>query len=311
MKAICTIITKSHIAYAIALQKSVQRFIKDIRMHVLIVDSFDKNELVSDDKIHFYSVESIKESEIGNKIYKKYYQRNMDHFRWSAKPVFMNYLLNQGIDYLLYLDSDLYFFDNPDFLFEKLNQNSVLLSPHFRTSNPSIDYEDYGRNNTHGLFNGGFVGANKNGIAALEWWADTCEKKCVKDRKHGYYVDQSHLSLIPILYENVEIIKNRGCNVASWNRNTCHRSIVNEKLVLAGKDDLVFVHFTNDTIRGILDGSDPLLLPYLAEYADAMKTSDPSIDILQKFMPNYLDRLVRPSVSNNIRKQIHLIRSKF
>lgn len=311
MKALCTIVTKSHVPYAIALQKSVQRFLKDSQMHVLIVDSFDKNVLVSDDKLRFYSVESVKESEIGQKIYKKYYQRNMDHFRWSAKPVFMKYLLTQGIDHLLYLDSDLFFFDNPDFLFKKLNQNSVLLSPHFRTNDPSIDYEDFGRNNTHGLFNGGFVGANTNGIEALEWWADTCEKKCVKDRKHGYYDDQSHLSLIPMLYENVGIIKNRGCNVASWNRNTCHRSIENGKLVLAGKDELVFVHFTIDTIKGILDGSDPLLFPYLAEYAYAIKASDPSIDILQKFMPNYLNRLVRPSVSKNIRKQIHLIRSKF
>ena len=309
MKAICTIITKNYIHFAVAVHKSIQRFIEDIQMHVLIVEPFDKKDIPSNEGINFYPIESILDSKTGDEIYKKYYQKNMDHFRWSSKPVFMIELLHNDIDELFYLDSDLFFFNNPDFLFEELTNQNILLSPHFRTSDPSVDYQDFGRNNTHGLFNGGFVGANRSGIPALEWWADTCLKACVKDRKRGYYVDQSHLSLIPVLFEKTGIINNRGCNVASWNRNTCTRALKNDEVVLSEKDSLVFIHFTNDTIKGILDGTDPLLIHLLKEYVNTLKTVNSDFDLLKKYSPSFLDKLITPSRSKHIQQQIEWIQA--
>ena len=307
MKGICTIITKSHVHYAVALHKSFKRFDEKIKMHVLIVDTIELKEIPSHDGIEFHSINSVVESEIGRRIHDKYYTKNMDHFRWSSKPVFMMHLLNHGIDNLLYLDSDLFFFSNPQFLFEELANNSMLLSPHFRTSDPSIDYLDYGRNNTHGLFNGGFVGANKDGIPALEWWASTCEKVCVKDRKRGYYVDQSHLNLIPILFEKIGSLKHRGCNVASWNRNTCTRSLANDEVLINEEFEIVFIHFTYDTILGILDGRDPWLTPYLKEYVESLITVKSNFNLLDAFSPSVIDKIIRPSVSKTIEKQIELI----
>ena len=83
MKSICTIITKSHIHYAVALHQSIDRFIAGIRMHVLIVDDFKEDDINIIDGIDFYSVSSILDSKVGQGIYKKYYHKNMDHFRWS------------------------------------------------------------------------------------------------------------------------------------------------------------------------------------------------------------------------------------
>ena len=302
MQAICTIITKSHLHFAKALHQSVKRFIDDIQMHVLIADDNDPNAELSG--IHVYDTSCLTESKIGNKIHSKYYHKNMDHFRWSCKSVFMIYLLNNGVDNILYLDPDLFFFDDPTFLFKKLKSNSVLLSPHFRTNHPAIDYDDYGRNNTHGLFNGGFIGANKDGIPALEWWADVCCEVCEKNRKKGYYVDQSHLNLMPLLFEKIGILKNHGCNVASWNRNTSPRSLEDGEVTLNKKDRLVFIHFTNDTMRGILDGSDLLLKPYLKEYLDTLKSIEGDLSLIAKFKPSFWGHLINPSRSKYIKQQI-------
>ncbi len=276
-QAICTIITKSHLHFVKALHQSIKRFIDGIQMHVLVADGCDQ-KLDSLPNIHFYNISTIKEAAIGKKIYDKYYHESMDRFRWSCKSVFMIYLLNNRVDKLLYLDSDLFFFSDPSFLFEELSRNHILLSPHFRTSDPAIDYHDYGRNNTHGLFNGGFIGSNKDGIPALKWWSEVCGNVCEKRTKKGYYVDQSHLNLMPILFENVGIIKNRGCNVASWNRNTCERSKIGGKLFLSGEYELVFIHFTADTIKGALNGNDPFLKPYLNTYENALKEEKPDFD---------------------------------
>ncbi|MEQ8551276.1 MAG: hypothetical protein RLO17_04390 [Cyclobacteriaceae bacterium] len=248
----------------------------DVSMHILIVDmeTGDRFKEIPSN-VQLYDLSIIRNNPTGEQIYQKYYKTSKDKFRWSSKPVFMMELLTTNIDSLLYLDSDLYFFKDPSFLFDLLDRNNILLSPHFRCNDPSKDYRDYGRNNTHGLYNGGFVGARKNGIPALKWWADACEKVCEKNRKFGYYVDQSHLNLLPILFEEMGIIKHKGCNVANWNRITCPRSVSNGEVILDDKDPLIFIHFTGDTVNGILNGEDPLLLPYLQEYEENIREAEP------------------------------------
>ena len=287
MKAICTIITKSHLHYAQVLHKSILRFMPDIHMHMLIVDTIESERPKTLERASAYTNEIITQSELGKKIYDKYYQKNMDHYRWSIKSVFMANLLEKGVDQLLYLDSDLFFFDDPTFLFEKLNNKGILLSPHFRCSDPSIDYNEYGRNNTHGLFNGGFVGASKNGIPALNWWAKACHSVCEVNKKAGYYVDQSHLNMLPVLFEDISIIRNHGCNVANWNITGSPRSQKNGEVLLDGRDKLVFIHFTSDTIQGILSGEDPLLKPYLDEYEKALMEEMPSMEPFKMKKPWY------------------------
>ncbi len=281
MQAICTIITKSHLHYAIALHASIKQFLPTIQMHILVVDVTSENLMADDPEIHFYDTQFIRNSKLGKKIYEKYYHKNMDHFRWSSKGVFMSSLLKTDISRLLYLDSDLYFFSDPSFLFQQLEYDNILLSPHFRCTDPSLNRDDFGRSNTHGLFNGGFLGAHKKGIQALEWWADTCYKVCTKNIKKGYYQDQSHLNLLPILFENTGIIRNRGCNVANWNRTGSPRSVVNGELMLNGKDRLVFIHFTNDTIKGAYNGEDPLLEPYVNRYKESVKAFAKDVEVKQ------------------------------
>jgi hypothetical protein len=40
-------------------------------------------------------------------------------------------------------------------------------------------------------------------------------------------------------------------------------------------DPVVFIHFTKSTIRGIQDGSDALLIPFLEEYHAALRGINP------------------------------------
>ncbi len=182
----------------------------------------------------------------------------MDAFRWSMKPVLMKYLLEQkNVHKVIYLDCDIYFFGDYDFLFDELSRNNVLLSPHWRSSDPHKDPANFAMLYTEGLYNGGFAGANDAAIPALDWWAMACDYICVVDRARGMFVDQVHLNLLPVYFENIGILKHRGCNVANWNMIECERTLSgnNPEVLITGKYPIVFIHFAGSMIRGIFRGA--------------------------------------------------------
>ena len=127
-----------------------------------------------------------------------------------------------------------------------------------------------------GLYNGGFVGAGKKGIPALEWWAKCCIYNIKKSYRRGLFDDQKYLDLLPVLFENIHVLKHKGCNVAGWNIETSPRSLNEEnKLILDRKWPLVFVHFNYYTIQAIVQKKDLLLETNWEEYLQLLLARNP------------------------------------
>jgi hypothetical protein len=120
----------------------------------------------------------------------------------------------------------------------------------------------------------------------MNWWAEMCFYKCEIDKSNGHYVDQTYLNLMPIYFDRVGILRHRGCNVAVWNQIECKRILQDNKVLINGKWDVVFIHFTNYTIQAILYGSDQLLLPYLEEYLKALRFYGFSVDTMKYAIKN-------------------------
>lgn len=261
----CTIITQEYLPYAKALLVSLREFKADMELIVLVTDSqaIEIADLPSGMKIIFY--DELCSSGIGAEILTKYRQQYHDAFRWSMKPVLVSYLLKQ-YQKVIYTDCDIHFFSSYDFLLHLLNEYDIILSPHFRSSDPVMDTENFFLQYYAGLYNGGFVAASQKGKQAMRWWAEACSFVCKKDSALGQFDDQTHLNLIPIFFDRVNILKHKGCNVANWNQIECKRFLVNNEVVINDGIPIVFIHFTASTIRGILNGSDKLLLPFLAIY---------------------------------------------
>ncbi len=53
----------------------------------------------------------------------------MDFFRWSMKSMLISYLLDKGFDKVLYIDCDMFFFNDYHFLFSDLDTSSVVINP--------------------------------------------------------------------------------------------------------------------------------------------------------------------------------------
>ena len=269
----CTICTHNFIPYVLSLYDSLKQFNPDIHLHVLVSDSVSEDTLsrFQTDKLFFISSKTLCAGGQGKAIHDKYAHQDQDLFRWSMKSVFTRYLLNH-YDKVICVDCDINFFSDYQFLFDLLDNASVLLTPHMRCSDPSIDPNEFQLNFLDGIYNAGFVAASRAGIQAMEYWAKCCLFCCDVNREKGFHGDQRYLDLLPTRFEGVESLRHRGCNVGNWNQVDCKRELVDGEVKINGEFDVVFIHFTKSMFRGIYTGSDALLKPFADKYASRVKT---------------------------------------
>ncbi|MDP4286104.1 MAG: methyltransferase domain-containing protein [Bacteroidota bacterium] len=299
--AFCTIITSDYIHYALALHKSLSDFGKDVKLYILMSDG---KEIVSTKieekypRIFILYSEDLCRSGIGKNIYDKYYDEDISAFRWSMKPVLINYLLDvKDYQKVIYLDADIYFYNDYNFLLDELDIYGVLLTPHWRSRDPNTDLINFRSLYKEGIFNGGFIGVNKKGKNAMDWFARVCEFICINDPSQFMYYDQLHLNMLPVYFDNVGIIKHKGCNVANWNMVECKRSkaMDNQAVLIANEFSIVFIHFSKATITGIIEGSDDLLVPYLEAYYSTLNQYSSEIELMGIDLPG----IENSKISNN------------
>lgn len=269
MDTFCTIITPDYMPYARVLASSLKSQQSTADFHTLVVS--EKMEPDQTGQIKFDTIDDLLVSDTAKGIYRKYAGTNNDRFRWALKPVYITWLLRNGYDKVIFLDPDLYFTGNPAFLFKELDTASVLLTPHWCNPDPMVFEDGLFSIMKNGMFNAGFIGASKNGLAAMDWWASMCHYKTEKLPELGIYDDQKYLDLLPVEFENIRIIRHRGCNLAAWNLDTNKRGIKEGKLLINDEFPPVFIHFAKGTIDNILIGNDILLRPFLDEYYEQLR----------------------------------------
>jgi len=232
--AVCTISTISHIFKAYALADSLQEF--GFRLNILLVDCEDVSNINPPIDVKLYNLEHLG-SEQGKKLISKY-KGNLDKLRWGLKAVFLECLLKEN-NQVIYVDNDIHFFQSPEVYFKELETQSLLLTPHFYPSAADIHQNWLEANFKVGLYNAGFIAVNINGIEALHWWANCCLYNIKKSYWRGLFDDQKYLDLLPILFEKVKLIKQRGANLAGWNY----------KVLQPKNSEVTFIHFAELTMR--------------------------------------------------------------
>ena len=276
----CTISTSSHLFRVIALFNSIRKFKKSAELYCLIVDGTESDSPPIIAGLIWIFPEQIKHEFRIAEIFQKYAPAS-DPLRWALKPSLMMHVQKrEHCQNVFYCDSDLYFVSNFDFLDKYLTENRILLSPHNRISDPEVDAPWFTTNFKDGIFNGGFVGANKNAVSELKWWEKATAFACEINFAEGRYVDQKYLDMMPALFEKIAIVRHPGCNVAYWNRHECVRSKKNGEIRINENWPIVFIHFTNDLMQAIDKGDDPLLADYLHEYRVQIHLANKSLSLI-------------------------------
>jgi hypothetical protein len=275
---VCTVITKDYLHKALALLFSMTPF-HPVRMHCLLaeknhaVEELRRPISVEGGELICYGLDDIYDERAQARL-----SQDKDRMQWTSKARFMGHLLeSEGIRSLLYLDNDLCFFGDFEFLFQELKEHSLLLTPHWRPLDPDTNEEQFFCNFRDGIYNAGFLGAASKGLDALNWWHKACLHRCEFDYPKGYYVDQRYLDAFPVYFEDVKIIKHLGCNIAQWNADYLRREASGANILINGRWPLIFIHFSDVTIHNIEHGNDTVLKPQLFGYRELLRKAGQSL----------------------------------
>lgn len=151
-------------------------------------------------------------------------------------------------DKVLYLDPDICVYGSLAPLEQMLDEHDVLLTPHLLDpeSTPAAIIDNEVCTLKHGVYNLGFYAATTRGQgrAFIDWWADRLLTHCIADIPGGLFTDQRWCDLAPGFFDRLEIVRDRGYNVATW--NVAHRRITRtpDGVWMAGDVPLRFYHFT-------------------------------------------------------------------
>lgn len=287
MRTCCTIITSNYLPYAVTLFHSLRQLVDKGSLYVLITDDgeYDRSILPEED-LHLLHIGDLLNFGPTDILLNKY-QNRPDALRWSMKPVLIQYLLEQGYEKVIFTDCDIYFVNNGNFLFDELEDAAILLTPHWTTPDPQERESDFLAFFNFGAYNAGFIGATRKGIPALKWWADACKYRVEVNHAQGLHVDQKYLDALPVFFEEVKILRHKGCNISFWNQQVCRREIVNGKLMINGIYPVVFIHFNKNYIPELLAGNDRELFPYFEQFRTTFERTGYKLDQFISGLPAY------------------------
>ena len=256
--AICTIITKSYLAYARTLSESIKKYHPEIKIYVLLADVVDVNCFQPEAE----SFEWIYLSDLTDqaKIKQMSFYYTPFEFCCSLRGLLHEYIYTKtDIERWIFLDSDIMVVNSLEVIFEQLKTNDILLTPHARTP---LQEEKY--INPHevsflvcGCYNGGFLGLKRteNTYAFIKWLKKRLANFCFNDRHEAnpraLYVDQLWLNLVPIYFDKVGLFEHSGANLGYWNLFENNLKIGANGEIMANKQRLLFVHFSGWDINNL------------------------------------------------------------
>jgi len=246
MMLVYTSITKSYLPKARVLAKSLKRFHPDWLFVLLYSDDLPVGfELEQEpfDEILFIE-------QLGIPNWKSWaFGHSIVELCTAVKGPAAELLAKRPeVNKIIYIDPDIKIFNSLESIESLLDQYDVLLTPHLLDPEQELmailDNEICAMK--HGVFNLGFVAVKTSGqgLDFIHWWAERLRLFCHSDIPNGIFTDQRWCDLAPGFFSKLYIVRDRGCNVATW--NIFHRRISkNENDVLfAGDVPLRFYHFT-------------------------------------------------------------------
>jgi hypothetical protein len=146
--------------------------------------------------------------------------------------------MNNHQDDVVYLDADLFFFNDPMPLIEESKSGDIAAIRH-RFPRRTRYYE------SNGIFNVQWVyfANSEIGRAASAKWASQCISCCKYSPAEGLYGDQKYLDEWPRMYDRFVDVGLLGAGVAPWNVQLTKPKKLDSTWKVADGTDLIFFHF--------------------------------------------------------------------
>jgi hypothetical protein len=241
----CSTITKSRLYQFLALLVSLDKVRKGkFRFFVLCVDDETYNVLK---KMNWNNVTIIHEKELSESVRSLKQERKIHEYCWTLKPVLLETVFNQNpkVMRVTFMDSDLYFWEDPEIIFKEQENASVLLS---REEKYRPEWkQSFVRKikNITGEYNSGFISFKRDevGMSCVQWWKEKTAEACRIDPVKGIFGDQKYLDDMSKLFTNVCDITTAGVNIGPWNYLK-YTFTQKDDLIWINQNKLIFYHFS-------------------------------------------------------------------
>ncbi|HEY9217453.1 MAG TPA: hypothetical protein VIO94_05340 [Phenylobacterium sp.] len=167
----------------------------------------------------------------------------------AVKGPFLESACRRGdADAVVYLDPDIAVFAPLDPIEAALERADILVTPHLHEPNEGFEAlldNDISALRT-GVFNLGFLAVRTHGEGAkfAQWWSRMLRDWCYDDIPAGLFTDQRWCDHIPSFFDNYQVLRDPGYNVASWNVSRRKVDIGHDGEITVNGSPLRFWHFT-------------------------------------------------------------------
>ena len=213
MNCAFTICAKNYLAQALTLRESFLKHNPSLNFFIFLADKIDGVEDVD-------GVVALDKSWIPDWV-NMAFKYDVIEFNTSIKPFCFGKLFKDGYEKVIYLDPDIYVTRPLDFIYECLNDKSIVLTPHYcdieEHFDGAVSEETF---NKVGIYNLGFCALknDKVGQEIAKWWQNRLQYKCYSQSSEGLFVDQKWMDYIPGFFPDATCVSSHhGMNVAIWN----------------------------------------------------------------------------------------------
>ncbi len=260
MNTYCSIVHTKELAKVEVLISSLRKYHPDAHFSILVTGLKKKYKTKSVFHLNNCSYYFYDESYLpyaAAETYKKY--KFSDKFRLAMVPVFLQMLVEIGLEKVIYFDKDTLIASPMEQVLSQLENNYTLLNVNGWPSDPNKDPIGFQRIFLDGFYNARFLCVTNGSAKALEWWSKMTLFQFEKSRRGYLYNYQNYLNVFPTLFEGVEILKDPRLGV-------CMENIKERELTISNESHVAFIHLTKELIQYVRNSSNDYLKTEINTY---------------------------------------------
>ena len=246
----CTLFDSYYLDKGLALYRSLENVSDDFTIYIFC---FDDKSLEVLSSMHLKHAVLIHHSKIETEeLLKLKSERSKPEYCWTCTPVVIEYVLdNYPVESCTYIDADLFFYADPQVLFDEIAESraNIVITEH-RFSSSRKDQKLLRLSGKYCVeFN--YFDQSENARSALTWWKERCFEWCFHIYEADRMGDQKYIEKFPVLFKGVHELQHLGGGAAPWNLRQYELVKADGLDVVLRKKDggtpfpLVFYHFQN------------------------------------------------------------------
>lgn len=235
-KVICNVASQSHLGQFLVLVDSILVHEPALAIYLLVIDvAPEETAALRERVLARYAGRGV--SGVTVLAMEQVYGEQADTLRFCYDAYELCMIARGGLhlwlmeqtdhDRWLYLDGDMQCFASLDAIFSRLQDHDILISAHRDSPCPTAEEDLWVL--TYGAYNGGLLGIRRGetGRKFCAWFHDRMARygradnrlptALLPNQRFVFFGDQTWLALVPMYFDKVCILKDRGSNFGPWN----------------------------------------------------------------------------------------------